>query len=88
MAASRLSAKMSTASGLAENLPTRLLVKGMKVMVKQEREVPPGQALSLSSDPAEDPVVNEPELGDDVKGNHVADQRVSAFAKLGGEFGG
>jgi len=35
MAASRLSAKMSTASGLAENLPTRLLVKGMKVMVNR-----------------------------------------------------
>jgi len=30
----------------------------MKVMVKQEREVPPGQALSLLGDPAEDPVVD------------------------------
>ena len=35
-----------------------------------------------------DTTVNEPELGDDVKGNNVADQRVGAFAKLGGEFGG
>jgi hypothetical protein len=87
MAASRLSAKMSTASGLAENLPTRLLVKGMKVMVNRNAKFHQARP-SLSGDPAEDPVVNEPELGDDVKGNHVADQRVSAFAKLGGEFGG
>jgi hypothetical protein len=35
MAASRLTAKTSTASGLAENLPTRLLVKGMTVMVNR-----------------------------------------------------
>ena len=35
LAASKLNAKMSTASGLAEYLPSRLLVNGMRVMVKK-----------------------------------------------------
>jgi hypothetical protein len=42
----------------------------------------------LSGDPAEDPVVNKPELGDDVERDHVADQPVSAVSELDGELGG
>ena len=77
---------MSTASGLAENLP-RVLVKGMTVMVNRNAKFHQPGPLAVRR-LTEDPVVNEPEQGDDVKGDHVADQRVSAFAKWGGEFGG
>jgi len=42
----------------------------------------------LSGDPAEDPVVNEPELGDDVERDNVADQLISALPELAGELGG
>src|SRR6185369_8331965 len=55
---------------------------------EQEREVPPGQPLLLSGDPAEDPVVNEPELGDDVERDNVTDQLISALPELAGELGG
>src|SRR6185369_7173419 len=55
---------------------------------EQEPEVPPGQALLLTGDPAEDPVVNEPELGDDLERDNVTDQLVSALPELGGELGG
>jgi hypothetical protein len=60
----------------------------MIVMVNRNAKFHQARPHSLTGDPAEDPVVNEPELGDDVKGNHIADQRVSALAKLGGELGG
>ncbi len=55
---------------------------------EQEREVPPGQAFALPGDAAEYPVVDQPELGDDVERDHVADQLVGALAELRGEFGG
>jgi hypothetical protein len=41
----------------------------------------------MLDDPVEDPVVDEPELGDDVEGNYVADELVSVLVKLGGELG-
>jgi hypothetical protein len=42
----------------------------------------------LSGDPAEDPVVDKPELGDDVERDHVADQPVSAASELDSELRG
>jgi hypothetical protein len=37
---------------------------------------------------AEEPVAGQPELGDDVERDHVADQRVGLFRELGGQVGG
>ena len=76
------------ASGLAENLPSRSLVNGMMVMVNRNAKFHQARPSCCPGDPAEDPVVNEPELGDDVERDNVTDQLVRALPELGGELGG
>ncbi len=55
---------------------------------EQEGEVPPDKTLPLAGDLTEHPIVDKPEVGDDVERDNVTDQLVSVVAKLRGEFGG